>query len=138
MFLGIAPACLYAILPNKTEKTYSRLLDALETFAPACKPDKVLLDFEIASINAFQKHHPASMLSGCYFLHLTQNFVRKIGELGLKKLVSENHELALALKMIPALAFEKMRRKTKNLLNWLSRGLNFWGLNKSDWKEVEL
>ena len=46
------------------------------------------------------------MLSGSYF-HLTQNFVRKIGELGLKKLVSENHEQALALKMIPALAFGK-------------------------------
>ena len=104
--LGIAPACLYALLPNKTEKTYSRLLDALVTFAPDCKPDKVLLDFEIAPVNAFQKHHPASMLSGCYF-YLTQNFVRKIGELGLKKLVSENHEVALALKMIPSLALEK-------------------------------
>ena len=111
--LGITPACLYALLPNKTEKTYSRLLDALETFAPDCKPDKILLDFEIAPINAFQKHHPASMPSGCYF-HLTQNFVRKVGELGLKKLVSEKHEVALALKVIPALAFEKMR-KLKNL-----------------------
>ena len=81
--LGIAPVCLYALLPNKSEKTYSRLLDALDTFAPDCKLDKVLLDFEIAPINAFQKYHPAAMLSGCYF-HLTQNFVRKIGELGLE------------------------------------------------------
>ena len=111
--LGIAPACLYALLPNKTEKTYSRLLDALDTFAPDCKPDKVLLDFEIAPINAFQKHHPTSILSGCYF-HLTQNFVRKIGELGLKKLVSENHEVALALKMIPALAFERSEQIEKS------------------------
>ena len=76
---------------------YSQLLDALETIAPDCKPDKVLLDFEIAPVNAFQKHHPASMLLGCYF-HFTQNFVRKIGEIGLKKLVSANHEVALALK----------------------------------------
>ena len=111
--LGTAPACLYALLPNKTEKTYSRLLDALDTFAPDCKPDKVLLDFEIAPINAFQKHHPASILSGFYF-HLTQNFVRKIGELGLKKLVSENHEVALALKMIPALAFERSEQIEKS------------------------
>ena len=29
--LGIAPACLYVLLLNKTEKTYGRLLDALET-----------------------------------------------------------------------------------------------------------
>ena len=109
--LGPAPACLYALLPNKTEK--SRLLDALDTFAPDCKPDKVLLNFEIASIDAFQKHHPASMLSGWYF-HLSQNIVRKIGELGLKKLVSENHEVALALKMIPALAFEKNEQIEKS------------------------
>ena len=88
------------------KKTYSGLLGALENFTPDCKHDKVLLDFEIAPINAFQKHDPASMLPGCYF-HLTQNFVRKFGELGLKKLVSENREVALALKMIPALSFEK-------------------------------
>ena len=78
---------MFSLLPllicppsQQNGKTYSRLLDALDTFAPDCKPDKVLLDFEIAPINAFQKHHPASMLSGCYF-HITQNFVRKIGEL---------------------------------------------------------
>ena len=48
-FLGITSACSYAILQNKTENTYSRLLIALETFAPDCKPDKFLLDFELAS-----------------------------------------------------------------------------------------
>ena len=62
--LGIAPACLYALLPNKTEKTYSRLLVALDTFAPGYKPDTILLDFEIAPIIAFQKHHPASRFLG--------------------------------------------------------------------------
>ena len=46
------------------------------------------------------------MLLGCYF-HLTQHFVRKIRDLGLKLMVSEIHEVALSLKMIPALAFEK-------------------------------
>ena len=35
--LGIAPACLYALLPNE-KKNYSRLLVALETSAPDCKP----------------------------------------------------------------------------------------------------
>ena len=53
------------------------------------------------------------MLSGCYF-HLTQSFVRKIGELGLKKLVSENLEVPLALKMIPPLAFEKNEQIKKS------------------------
>ena len=120
--LGIAPACLYALLPNKTEKTYSRLLDALDTFAPDCKTDKVLLDFEIAPINAFQKHHPASMLSGCYF-HLTQSFVRKIGEFGLKKLVSENHAVqklnflnASSGHKFPKKKYENLKGKVQNLM----------------------
>ena len=65
-----------------------------------------MIDFEISPIKAFQNHHSTSMLSGCFF-HLTQKCVRKTGEFGLKKLVFENHEVALALKMIPALAFEK-------------------------------
>ena len=33
--------------------------------------------------------------------------MRKIAELGLKKDCETNHEFALALKMLPALAFEK-------------------------------
>ena len=36
--LGIAPACLCALLHNKTEKTYGRLLGALETFSPIVSP----------------------------------------------------------------------------------------------------
>ena len=37
-----------------------------------------------------------------------QNFIRKIGELGLKKLYHSNPELSLALNLIPSLAFEKL------------------------------
>ena len=74
--LSIAAAYLYAILPNRTAKAYSRLLDALETFAPDCKPEKVLPDFELAPINALQIHQSTSMLSDCYF-HLTKSFERK-------------------------------------------------------------
>ena len=112
--------CLFTRSPSKqSKKRHNRLLDVLDTFAPESMPDKVLLDFEIAPINAFQKHYSASMLSGCYF-HLPQNFVRKIGELGLEKLVSENQEVALALKVIPTLTFEK-KRKSKKLLICMSR-----------------
>ena len=37
---GNAPACIYAFLPNKTEKTYNRLLQALIDLAPKCRPEK--------------------------------------------------------------------------------------------------
>ena len=39
------------------------------------------------------------------------NFVWKIEELWLKMLVSENYEVNLALKLIPALAFKKIEEK---------------------------
>ena len=50
---SIAPACLRALLSKQIRKKYSRFLDALEKFAPVCKPNEVLFDFENAPINAF-------------------------------------------------------------------------------------
>ena len=70
---------------------YCRLLDALRAFVAERKP-YVLLHFELVPINVFQKYNPDSMLSGCCF-HLTHNFVRRLGELRLKKLVSESNEV---------------------------------------------
>ena len=45
--------CMPFFHKKTKKKTYNRLLDALETFAPDCTPGKVLLDFKIAAINAF-------------------------------------------------------------------------------------
>ena len=50
-----------------------------------------------------------SSISGCYF-HLTQNFNKKIAELGLKLTYQNNPEIALAFRMIPAIAFEQLDR----------------------------
>ena len=103
---GIAPACIYAFLPNKTEKTYHRFLEALKILAPDRRPEKILLDYEQAAIQAIHKNFPESKLSGCFF-NLSQSFMRIIVELGLKKDNETNHEFASAFKMLPALAFEK-------------------------------
>ena len=59
---GIAPACIYAFLPNKTEKTYHRFLEALKILVPDSRPEKNLLDFEQAAIQAFQKKFPETKL----------------------------------------------------------------------------
>ena len=88
------------------QKTYHRFLEALKILNPDSRPVKILLDFEQAAIQAFQKKFPESKLSGCFF-HLSQRFMRKIAELGLEKDYETNHEFALALKMLPALAFKK-------------------------------
>ena len=74
---------------------------------PNASPDKVLIDLELAAMKAFEKALPNANISGC-FLHLSQNFIRKIGELGLKNLYHSNPELSLASKLLPSLAFEKL------------------------------
>ena len=67
-----------------------------------------MLYFGLAPINALMhKEHPASTLSGHYF-YFTQHFDWKREELGLKKLVTDSHEVAVVLIMISALTFEKL------------------------------
>ena len=64
---GIAPAWIYAFLPNKTEKIYHRFLEALKILAPDNRPEEVLPDLEQVGIQAFQKNFPESKQSGCFF-----------------------------------------------------------------------
>ena len=42
--------------------------------------------------------------------------MKKINELGLKVTYETNHELALASKMLPSLAFEKKKKKSAILM----------------------
>ena len=60
-------------------------------------------------MKVFRKALPNATLSGCFF-HISQNFIRKISELRLKNLYRSNPELSLALKLIPALAFENLEK----------------------------
>ena len=120
---GIAPACVYGFLPNKTESTYKRFLDILLLLLPNAASDKVLIDFELAAMKAFEKALPNATISGCFF-HLSQNFIHKIGELGLKNLYHSNPELSLALKLIPSLAFEKLEN-VKSSFKLVVEGIHF-------------
>ena len=101
---GFYPPCLYALLPNKTEQTYSKFLKAITSVSDNAQPSRILLDFERAAVNAFTSAFPESSIKGCYF-HLCQAFLRKINELGLKNAYENNCELSLALRLIPALSF---------------------------------
>ena len=99
---GFDPPCVYVLLPNKTEKTYNRMIEMLsEETNP--NPGKILADFEKAALNAFSKKFPHAEISCCYF-HLTQSFNRKINEIGLKTYYENFPEFNLALRMLPALA----------------------------------
>ena len=96
--------CLFILLPNKTEATYTRMWERVRIICPTASPTRMIMDFEKAAINAFQMEWPTTSVKGCYF-HFTQNIWRKIQELGLQTDYMNDEQLALRLRMLPALAF---------------------------------
>ena len=77
---------------KQNEHTYEELLKGLSAITENTEPHRILLDFELAAINAFANHHTGALLKGCYF-HLSQASNRKTNEVGLKRLKETNHEL---------------------------------------------
>lgn len=57
-----ARAELFALLPDKQEKTYQRLVDVLKRkLVPIGNPRTLLVDFELAAINAFSSFQDFSL-----------------------------------------------------------------------------
>ena len=50
---------------------------------PLANPEKILLDFESAAINAFTAAFLNAKIFRCHF-HLTQSILRKVNEIGVK------------------------------------------------------
>lgn len=101
---GRTVTCIYALLQNKTQDTYTKLFNILTTLNANLKPTSVMIDFEMAVINSLEIVFPESEVKGCFF-HLSQNIYRKIQENGLQQRYQEDSNFALKLRMIPALAF---------------------------------
>ena len=59
--------CIYALLPGRSEEIYRRFLDHVIRLVPAVNPASVVLDFEIATMKAFQAQFLRKMISGCMF-----------------------------------------------------------------------
>ena len=96
---GYNPSCIYALLPDKTEKTYHDFTQALLQMKLNGNPERWT-----SRVNAFSTAFPAAQITGCYF-HICQSVLRKINEVGLKKAYTATPELALVLKMVPATPF---------------------------------
>jgi hypothetical protein len=85
-------------------ESYTRLLTALHNLIPAASPQKILVDFEKAAINAFERAYPAAVTTGCYF-HLTQSIVRKVNEIGMKSAYENDDTIRQSVRCLSALAF---------------------------------
>ena len=101
-----------AFLPNKPERADIRthrvqVFSSLKyTWTLIVDPKNILLFFEQAAIQVFQKHFSQPNLSVLFF-HLSQKFMRKIAEFGLRKDYKTNQKFTLALKMFSSRAFKK-------------------------------
>ena len=62
------------------------------------------MDFEKAAINGFQHFWNNTPVKGCFF-HFTQNIWRKVQAEDLQSDYNSDHELALRIRFLPALAF---------------------------------
>ena len=97
---------IFGLLPNKTENTYNRF------FSEVCNvvrnlghdPTDILIDFEIAAINAIRTQIPLIQVYGCFF-HLCSNIWKHIQDSGLQGRYIAEVDFALHLRMIGALAF---------------------------------
>ena len=73
---SVMPA-VFALLPNKSQDTYERLLAAVKQLMPAAAPQSVLTDFEPAALNAFRNEYPNVVHRGCFF-HFSQCIYRNL------------------------------------------------------------
>nr|XP_039260745.1 uncharacterized protein LOC120337092 [Styela clava] len=80
------------------------MLEVLKIIFPNANPTKIIVDFEIAAINAFHAQFPLADIKGCYF-HLSQAIIRNVGSIGSKKKFECLPSFNLKIRSLAALAF---------------------------------
>ena len=83
---------------------YQQLLDVLLNKSPDLNPSSIMVDFEQGAINAFKARFPDADMRECFF-HLCQNVYKHVQSNGLQERYGQDADFALAVRMIPALAF---------------------------------
>ncbi|XP_003747407.1 uncharacterized protein LOC100904485 [Galendromus occidentalis] len=99
----VLPVC-YALLPNKTEHTYRRMLGMLRDTWPSLNASAISSDFKKGLLNAFVGAFPAAEMHGCFF-HLVQNLKKMLGGMHLMGRYRNDADFNLAARMITGLAF---------------------------------
>ena len=96
--------CIYVLLPNKTEVSYTSALRELFRMKPTLNPSTVLIDFELAIKNGLESVFPGADIYFCFF-HFCQNIWRKIQANGLQQRYQDDFDFVTQVRMIAALAF---------------------------------
>ena len=84
--------------------TYNQIFSTLKERDPSLQPDKIMIDFERAALNALTQNFPTAELQGCYF-HFGQAIWRQIQALGFQLRYQCDEEFAVVMKQFRALLF---------------------------------
>uniref|UniRef100_A0A6P7F682 UDP-glucuronosyltransferase 3A1-like n=1 Tax=Diabrotica virgifera virgifera TaxID=50390 RepID=A0A6P7F682_DIAVI len=104
---GVHPI-FYALLPNKSRATYSRMFDLIKNLKPNLSPTAIHCDFEQAAFAAMEDCFPGVNINGCFF-HLAQNMKKHVAQLGHLTEYNNDAQFALNFKMVTSLAFVPVR-----------------------------
>ena len=78
---GCAVPALYCLLPDKSEATYTFLLEKVQSFNNSLHPRSIMVDFEKAMINSIKIVFPYAEVKGCFF-HFSQNIYKQVKPIG--------------------------------------------------------
>ena len=92
----------YALLPNKTQATYRRMLIEFSKLRQF-NPETIMTDFKQAMLNAFRSVFPSVSQSGCFY-HFSQCIYRQVQQHGLQNDYAEE-DFSLFIRMLAAIAF---------------------------------
>jgi hypothetical protein len=98
------PPCIYILLQKNNLDTYDRMFEITKLLVPNLVPEKVLVDFEKACMNAVRIAFPHAEVKGCCF-YLCQSLIRKLSNVGLKTEFETYINIKLKLKPLASLTF---------------------------------
>ena len=75
LYRGHVIPVAFILLPSKSQQIYQKMTNEILQIVPAWQPQRVMMDFEKAMINAFKHTFRTVEHSGCYF-HFSQNILR--------------------------------------------------------------
>lgn len=102
--LGGVHPLIYALLPNKQEKTYTHLFKMLNQLKPGLNPTSISCDFEQAILKSIKAEYPNAEIDGCLY-HFSKNVYKKICDLGVVSNYRNNADFSILVKMVVALTF---------------------------------
>lgn len=124
---------IFALLPDKTEKTYFILFSLIRSQLSHWKPAIVHCDYEIAAINAMSELFPETQIKGCFY-HWCRAVWRKAKYLQLTKTKAQKRIVSLtaALALLPQMFvtegwnYIKSQSETTDMSKFINYIDRFW------------